>query len=64
VLSEALYTMANDHILAHHVVWPVAQRNFDHGHEDPYSKYFELWKRGAQLHYTKAGEAIVCCSLA
>jgi len=56
ILREALYTMACDYNLAHFVVWPEA---VVHDHEDPYSKYFELWKRGAQVSFQELDGVIV-----
>lgn len=46
LLAEALYTMANSYNLANYVLWPVAQSSSRADSEDPYSKYFELWRRG------------------
>lgn len=46
LLTEALYTMSNNYNLANYVLWPMVQRNQDKSLEDPYSKYFELWRRG------------------
>lgn len=46
LLTEALYTMANSYNLANYVLWPIAQSSSEKDREDPYSKYFELWRRG------------------
>lgn len=46
LLTEALYTMANNYNLSHYVLWPMLQETLDKTLEDPYSKYFELWRRG------------------
>lgn len=46
LLSEALYTMANSFILANYVTWPITHDVSDADELDPYSKYFELWRRG------------------
>lgn len=46
LLTEALYTTSNNYNLANYVLWPMVQQNQDSAKEDPYSKYFELWRRG------------------
>jgi len=46
LLTEALYTMANRYNLANYVLWPIAQSSSEKDSEDPYSKFFELWRRG------------------
>jgi hypothetical protein len=46
LLTEALYTMSNNYNLANYVLWPMVQQKQDKSLEDPYSKYFELWRRG------------------
>jgi hypothetical protein len=59
LLKEALYTMACDYSLMHYVLWPIVQARFEHDHVDPYSTYFELWKRGVDLRFDGAGGAVL-----
>lgn len=46
LLTEALYTMSNNYNIANYILWPMVQQNHDKELDDPYSKYFELWRRG------------------
>ena len=59
LLKEALYTMACDYNLVHYVLWPIAQANFEQNHTDPYSPYFELWKRGVDFRFEDQQSAIL-----
>jgi hypothetical protein len=57
LLGEALYTLACDYSLAHHILWPL-YRNLTPIAE-PFAAHFELWKHGAGYCFDGNGRVTV-----
>lgn len=53
LLKEALYAIACDYLIQHHVLWPVYRRSASI--EEPFRSYFELWSHGARCRLSGDG---------
>lgn len=59
LLDEALYTMANSYNLSNYVRWPLLRSFNGEESDEPYSKYFELWRRGVNPVFEDDGHCVL-----
>ncbi len=62
LLDEALYTLAGDYSLGHHILWPLYRDATPV--TEPFAAYFELWKHGAECRFHGGGVTVHVPNLA
>jgi len=57
LLAEAIYSMACDYFLQHHILWPLYRRSASV--DEPFKPYFDLWKHGAACRFADPTRVLV-----
>lgn len=62
LMSEAYYSIANNYFLSGYLTWPWYRHNSTSSLKEPYTPYFELWRRGARCCFEAEDRISVYCT--